>query len=108
MRDQFRKYLRRSLRAILLAGVSLYLGYHVVQGEHGVIAWLKIAQQIEFTGTELEELSNRHRELENRVQLLRSDSLDPDLLEERARVVLNYALKGDRIVFTDVDAAGPR
>ena len=108
MRDQFRKYLRRSLRAILLAGVSLYLGYHVVQGEHGVIAWLKISQQIEFTGTELEELSNRHRELENRVQLLRSDSLDPDLLEERARVVLNYALKEDRIVFIDVDAAGQR
>ena len=108
MRDQFRKYLRRSLRAILLAGVSLYLGYHVVQGEHGVIAWLKISQQIEFTGTELEELSNRHRELENRVRLLRSDSLDPDLLEERARVVLNYALKEDRIVFIDVDAAGPR
>ena len=108
MRDQFRKYLRRSLRAILLAGVSLYLGYHVVQGEHGVIAWLKISQQIEFTGTELEELSNRHRELENRVRLLRSDSLDPDLLEERARVVLNYALKEDRIVFIDVDAAGQR
>ena len=108
MRDQFRKYLRRSLRAILLAGVSLYLGYHVVQGEHGVIAWLKISQQIEFTGTELEELSNRHRELENRVRLLRSDSLDPDLLEERARVVLNYALKEDRIVFIDVDAAGAR
>ena len=108
MRDQFRKYLRRSLRAILLAGVSLYLGYHVVQGEHGVIAWLKIAQQIEFTGIEFKELSNRHRELENRVQLLRSESLDPDLLEERARVVLNYALKEDRIVFIDVDAAGPR
>ena len=108
MRDQFRKYLSRSLRAILLAGVSLYLGYHVVQGEHGVIAWLKIAQQIEFTGIEFKELSNRHRELENRVQLLRSESLDPDLLEERARVVLNYALKEDRIVFIDVDAAGPR
>ena len=108
MRDQFRKYLRRSLRAILLAGVSLYLGYHVVQGEHGVIAWLKIDQQIEFTGIELKKLSNRHRELENRVRLLRSDSLDPDLLEERARVVLNYALKEDRIVFIDVDAAGPR
>ncbi len=108
MRNLFRKYLSRSLRAILLAGVSLSLGYHVVQGEHGVIAWLKIAQQIEFTGIELKELSNRHRELENRVQLLRSESLDPDLLEERARVVLNYALKEDRIVFIDVDAAGPR
>ena len=108
MRGQFRKYLRRSLRAILLAGVSLYLGYHVVQGEHGVIAWLKIAQQIEFTGIELKNLSNRHRELENRVQLLRSESLDPDLLDDRARVVLNYALKEDRIVFIDVDAAGPR
>ena len=69
---------------------------------------MRLCLEIFNTGTELEELSNRHRELENRVRLLRSDSLDPDLLEERARVVLNYALKEDRIVFIDVDAAGPR
>ena len=105
MRGQFQKYLNHSLRAILFAGVSLYLGYHFVQGEHGVLAWIKIAQQIKFTSNELGELSNQRRELENRVRLLRSESLDPDLLEERARVVLNYALKEDRILFVDPNYA---
>ena len=108
MRHHFLKFLNHSLRASLLAGITLYLGYHVIQGDNGVIRRLKITQQIEFTTIKLSVASNQRQELENRVRLLRSESLDPDLLEERARVVLNYALKEDRIVFIDVDAAGPR
>ena len=108
MRGQFQKYLNRSLGAIFLAGVSLYLGYHFVQGDHGILAWIKITQQIEFTSNKLDELSNQRRELENRVRLLRSESLDLDLLEERARAVLNYALKEDRILFMDLDDANLR
>ena len=102
MRNQFQKYLSQSLRAILLAGLGLYLGYHFVQGEHGVLAWLLTAQQINLSSGELNRLSNERQELEHRVRLLRSESLDPDLLEERARAVLNYGLKEDLILFVEV------
>ena len=107
MRNHFLKFLNHSLRASLLAGITLYLGYHVVQGENGVIRWLKIVQQIEFTTIKLAEASDQRQELENRVRLLRSESLDPDLLEERARVVLNYADQNDHIIFVDLISSNP-
>ena len=108
MRKHFLKFLNHSLRASLLAGVTLYLGYHVIQGENGVIRWFKTAQQIEFTTIKLTEATNQRQKLENRVRLLRSGSLDPDLLEERARAVLNYADQNDQIVFVDSISSNPR
>ena len=60
---------------------------------------MKITQKIEFTTIKLTEATNQRQKLENRVRLLRSGSLDPDLLEERARAVLNYADQNDQIVF---------
>ena len=37
---------------------------------------------------------------ERRVTELRNQSLDPDMLDERARALLNYARPDDIIVFT--------
>ena len=43
-------------------------------------------------------LNEQKTQLEHRVGLLRPNSLDPDLLEERARVVLNYARDDEMLV----------
>ena len=104
MRHQFRKYLKHSLQAILLTAISIYLGYHFIQGENGVIAWLKIAQQIENSNTELVKLTKERKALEHRVKLMRPETLDPDLLEERIRAVLNYGLQNDRIIVKNGDS----
>ena len=37
---------------------------------------------------------------ERRVAALRNQSLDPDMLDERARILLNFARKDDTIIFT--------
>ena len=105
MRHQFSKYLKQSLQAILLSAISIYLGYHFVQGENGVTAWLKIARQIENSNAELVKLTKERKALEHRVKLMRPETLDPDLLEERIRTVLNYGLQNDRIIVKNVDSA---
>jgi len=104
VRHQFRKYLKHSLQAILLTAISIYLGYHFIQGENGVIAWLKIAHQIENSNTELVKLTKERTALEHRVKLMRPETLDPDLLEERVRTVLNYGLQNDRIIVKNGDS----
>ena len=40
---------------------------------------------------ELERVTAERKQWEHRVSLLRADKLDPDLLDERARAMLNYA-----------------
>lgn len=37
---------------------------------------------------------------ERRVSALRNQSIDPDMLDERARALLNFARKDDIIIFT--------
>jgi cell division protein FtsB len=40
---------------------------------------------------DLERVKAERKQWEHRVSLLRADKLDPDLLDERARAMLNYA-----------------
>ena len=71
--------------------VAGYFAYHAVQGDRGIIAWLVLNQQIRDAREIEGELAAERATLEQRVELLQPSTLDPDLLEERARVMLNVA-----------------
>ena len=50
-----------------------------------------------------ERTSAEHQHLAEQVALMRPDNLDPDMLEERARIMLNY-VRPDELVI--IDGAG--
>lgn len=83
-----------------VAGITLfgYFAYHVVQGDRGLIAWLKLSQQVETAQLQYDETVAKRVEFAHRVRLLQPQSLDPDLLEERARGVLGLAHPDDIII----------
>jgi cell division protein FtsB len=89
---------RRKLRAFLVAlglytGCALVIGYFGVNaftGNHGLRAKQDLDQQFAELSNELSELKLEHAGWQHRVKLLRAESIDPDMLDERARVVLNY------------------
>ena len=84
----------------LLGALALvYFGFHAVQGERGLLAWVKYSHQVELAETELAALTERRATLEHRVALLRPDSLDLDLLDERSRAVLNLAHPDEIVLF---------
>ena len=91
--------IRRALGTIIGTLLVGYFSYHLVQGGHGFITLL----QLRLTVAEAEEIKDtltaRRETLEHRVNLLRPDSLDPDLLEEQARKMLGYGFADDIIVF---------
>ncbi len=82
----------------LYLGFACYLGYHTVQGERGLVAWINLTEQVETLEIDVEAASAERQILERRVSHLRRESLDLDLLEERARVVLNLGHTDDRII----------
>ena len=84
------------LFAICLAS---YFGYHAIQGERGLLTWLRLSQQVEQTRATLAVTRNEERRLAVRVSQLRPESLDRDMLDERARAVLGLAAPGERIIF---------
>ncbi len=95
---EIRRRGRHILPPVLLAVTLGYFGYHVIQGERGVVAWLQLEKDLRLARANAAVLSQEKAQLEHRVSLLRPNSLDPDLLEERARAVLNYARDGEMLV----------
>ena len=74
--------------AALLIG---YFGVNAYSGNRGLRAKQDLDQQIAQLSGELAGLRAERGTWERRVLLLRPDSIDPDMLDERARALLNYA-----------------
>ena len=89
-----RKRLRSILTALgLYAGAAMLIGYFGVNaytGNHGLRAQQDLDQQIAELSAEYSQLEGERLRWERRVALLKADSIDPDMLDERARALLNY------------------
>jgi cell division protein FtsB len=73
-------------------------GHSGLQGEHGLGA-LNKAEALERTlMTELDQTREKRRAMENLVGRIREDSLDVDLLDERARAVLGYVRREELVI----------
>jgi len=89
---------RRKLRSFLSTlslyiGGALVIGYFFVNaftGNHGLRAQQDLDQQYAELSDELARLKGERIEWQQRVKLLKSVSIDPDMLDERARAVLDY------------------
>lgn len=92
---------------MLGACLAGYFVYHAIHGDRGIIAWLQLNQQLKVAQIELDQTAAARQALEQRVALLSNSSLDLDMLEERARVMLNFVHPDDRIIFLKNAPARP-
>ncbi len=80
-----------------------YFTYHILHGERGVFAWTKINDRVVEAKLQLKKLKEKNEVFEHRVKLLHPEHLDPDLLEERARAMLNYGYSNELVVIETKD-----
>ena len=73
--------------AALLIG---YFGVNAYTGSRGLRARQDLDQRIAALTRQIDETKAERTQWERRVALLKSESLDPDLLDERARALLDY------------------
>ncbi len=98
--------LRHALVPLVCAIVISYFAYHAVYGRHGFIAWLSLQNHVDTLDQQLAEVRSAREQLDRQVALLRTGSLDPDLLDERARATLGFANPNDIVIFRDRSATG--
>jgi cell division protein FtsB len=79
-----------ALYAIAAAFIA-YFGVNAYTGKYGLNARVELDQEIQSLTAELANLKAERTKAEQRVALLRSDRVDPDMLDERARYQLDYA-----------------
>ena len=86
---------RRICFAFMNICIMAYFGYHVIIGDHGLLSRWRLADEVGQLQAEVHELKTRRQKLKNKVSLVRPESLDPDMLDERARAILNLAHPND-------------
>jgi cell division protein FtsB len=100
----------RSRLKSLLTGLALYtmaaalvgyFGVNAYTGKYGLNARQELDQEIVALTSELARLKRERTQSEQRVSLLRSDRVDPDLLDERARYQLDYVNPHDLVRMTN-------
>jgi cell division protein FtsB len=96
----------RSRLKSVLTGLALYtmaamivgyFGVNAYTGKYGLNARQELDQEIIALTSELARLKKERAEGEQRVSLLRSSSIDPDMLDERVRYQLDYANPRDLV-----------
>jgi cell division protein FtsB len=99
--------LRRRARHVVgpVVGTLLlgYFAYHAFEGDRGLLAMRDLDRRIVEAEATLDILAGERDYLDRRVAMLHPNSLDRDLLEERARVLLNLA-HGDDIAVSPAGA----
>ena len=86
----------------LYALAALFVGYFGVNaftGSRGLRAQHKLERQIDMMTDELARVRAERQYWQKRVALLRTSQIDPDMLDERSRAMLNFADPRDVVMW---------
>jgi len=97
---QYKKSIVRPLIVPLIAlGFSGYFAWHGWHGSFGIEARRKLDREIVELETAMAAVKAEKTDLERRVSLLRAQSLESDMLDERSREILGFARPGEVVVY---------
>jgi len=99
----FNGNIRNLIFNIIISLLLIYFIFHSIYGNRGVIAYFKLNQKLEKTYTELENLRVTRIEIEHKVKLLRPESLNQDMLDEKVRQILGLASTKEQVFSTIID-----
>ncbi len=84
-----------------------YFAYHAVEGDYGLFALGKLKDRVASLQAELAIARAEREQMERHVALMRPESLDRDMIDERAREALNMADAKDIVIFLGPDDRRP-
>ncbi len=94
--------IRRRLKAMawptLFLGLVAYFAWHATQGDRGMVAMQQREHMLTEARAELARAESEQQTWERRVTALRGPLLDADMLDERARAMLNLGNPQEIIV----------
>lgn len=107
-RQHRKSYLRPLIVPTIAIGFSAYFAWHAWHGAFGIEARRDLERQTARVQSELDKLKAERVTLERRVALLRANSLESDMLDERVREILGFATPNDIVVYARPAAIASR
>ncbi len=80
----------------LIVGLFCYFGYHILQGEYGVLNLFRLMKNKSELEKEISELELEKSRMSKKVGMLNSKSVDKDLLDEQVKRNLGYLNQGEK------------
>ena len=90
-RRRFRAFINTLALYTIAALLIGYFGVNAFTGNHGLRARQDLDHEVAQLTGEIAALKTERATLERRVALLRPESIDADMLDERARALLDYS-----------------
>lgn len=84
--------------AIVVIALTCYLTFAAIQGEHGLFSLFRVQSQEAELREELDLLRAERAVIENKTTRLSSGTLDLDLLDEQARLVLGMGRASEMMI----------
>jgi cell division protein FtsB len=94
-RRRLRSFLNALALYVMAALLIGYFGVNAYTGNRGLKAQQSLDVQMADLAQDLARLKNEHGRWERRIKLLQADRIDPDMLDERARALLDYVHPND-------------
>ena len=85
---------------MLLMVLCSYFSYFAVKGDRGFLKYMYLQDKVAEAEKVNQSYDQQRQDLEQKVKLLSKSSLDLDLLDERARAVLNV-IGNDEFIILD-------
>ena len=100
VRTRLRAFLIPFVLCIVSGAAGSYFVWHAMNGERGLKAKAAYKAQLHALEGELSGLVAERQRYERRVAMIQTESVDRDLLEEQARLILGRVGRNDLVVMT--------
>lgn len=94
---------RQNLIAVIGVCLSFYFCYHLIAGERSYLRLVSLNRQIETTEKQYALSSAERTALEQKVVMMRPNSVNRDLLEEQSRKVLGFHYKDEKVLIKNAN-----
>ena len=95
---EVRRRVRGAVAPVIFLAVTAYFCWNAVQGPHGLKSYASQQAVLKQAQADLAAAQVERDDWKRRVEALDSEHLDRDMLDERARAMLNLANPNDIIV----------
>ena len=96
--DQIKGRARKMLIPITGALFFTYFVVHSFHGDRGIIAWLHLQKQVSLAEQTLSALHDSLDDYDRRINLLKANRLDGDMLDERSRIMAGLVQANEVII----------
>jgi cell division protein FtsB len=93
--------LRKILSLLVVLLIVSYVAYQIFSGNRGLLTMFELTKKKQKLEEKIIALEKQKETIESKVERLKPESLDIDLLDEQARSVLGYGQKNETVIIEE-------